>query len=207
MSGGNKNSEKTGFLQRLRRIFRLKISAKILAYFLYIALVPLASVSYVLVSQASEQLLNDASAKQQAVANDLSRRVDNYLANDMNQLALTARLYSTQSFSTTQMDNTFKSLFSQNASLQSVTLQTPNGSQRTYYQKGSDVTIENSSVDLVTSKALDFLAGKSYLLSVGRDEQNIPQVNIGIPILKKYGPPDSGLFALPSGTKDNLLGA
>ncbi len=186
----------------------MKISAKILVYFLYVALVPLVSVSVVLVNEASKQLLQDASAKQKAVSVDLSRRVDNYLANDANQLALVARLYSTKKFDQPLIDQTLSTLFTQNSSLQTATLQTSNGIQRTYsLESDNKVKVENSTIDLISSKALDFLVDKPYIMSVGRDDHNSPQVTIGIPILKQYGKADNELFALQSGSAGNIIGA
>ncbi len=207
MGAGHTASDRKGFLQRAGRALRPKISAKIFIYFLIIALVPLVAVSFVLVTVAHDQLLQDASAKQQAVAVDLSRRVDNYLANDINQLALVARLYTAPNFSANQIDQSLATLFNQNASLQQVTLQTPNGTQRIYTMQGNKVKITNSPVDLINSKALDFMVGKPYLISEGRDGKNLPQVTIGIPILKNYGPPTDELFASPKGTAGNIIGA
>ncbi len=207
MSDGKNASESKGFLHRLKHAFRLKISTKIFIYFLLIALIPLVAVSSDLVLVANNQLLNDASAKQQAVANDLSRRVDNYLANDTNQLELVARLYSTKSFSQSQIDQSVAALFSQNNTLQQVTLMTPNGVQRIYTMQSGSVKAVNSSVDLIDSNALNFMVGKSYITSVGRTSQNEPQVTMGIPILTKYGAPTSDLFAAPKGTTGNILGA
>ena len=207
MTGGRIAPIGKGVLRKVRHAIRLNISAKILIYFLYIALVPLISVSFVLVNNAHDQLLNDATAKQQVVASDLSRRVDNYLANDINLLAFEARLYSAHAFEADQLDKSLTSLFSQNASLQQVTLQTEDELQRTFTKQGSEVKIADSSIDLVNSKALQFLVGKAYLISVGRDAHNKPQIAIGIPILKEYDVPNNDLFASPKGTANNIIGA
>lgn len=207
MNGGTSAHGSKGVLHRLRHAFRLNISTKILIYFLYITLVPLLSVSYVLVNTAHDQLLNDATEKQQAVAADLSKRVDNYIANDINLLAFEARLLSANTFGSGQTDQSLKTLFNQNKSLQQVTLQTANGKQRSFTAQNSTVKVTETSVDLVNSKALDFMIGKAYLLSVGRDAKNNPQIAIGIPILEKYGKPTNELFASPKGSADNIIGA
>ncbi|MCA9334922.1 HAMP domain-containing protein [Candidatus Saccharibacteria bacterium] len=194
-------------LNRLRHALRLNISAKILLSFLYIALVPLISVTYVLVNTAHDQLLKDAAGKQQAVAADLSKRVDNYLANDINLLAFQARLYATQTFDSASIDKSFIALFNQNSTLKRATIQTKDGVQRTYERNGSEITATNSSVDLINSGALEFLIGKSYMLSVGRDELNVPQITIGIPILDTYqSSTTSELFASPKGTPGHIIG-
>lgn len=206
MSGGKNTHNVKDILRRVRPAIRLNISAKILVYFLYITLVPLISVTYVLVNTAHDQLLKDSADKQQAVAADLARRVDNYLANDINLLAFQARLYSAHAVDIDQVYPSFATLFNQNASLQQVTLQTAEGMQHTYTREGSGIKVSDSTIDLVHSRALDFLVGKSYLISVGRDENNIPQLTIGIPILKKYGAPNSELFASPEGSVGNIIG-
>lgn len=210
MSGGNNVSKGKSFFYRVTHP-RLKISAKILIYFLGIALIPMMTVSYVLVTTANDQMLENASAKQQAVATDLARRVDNYLANNINQLALLARLYSSGSFSSNQMDKSFSTLFNQNASLRQVTMMTANtsvehGNQRTFSLKDGKVNVSFTKVNQNT-EILDFLTGKAYFISTGRDAQNNPQIGIGILILKKYDQPSNDLFATPTGTKDNIAGA
>ena len=206
MSGGKDPHNFKDILRRFKPAVRLNISAKIFIYFLYLALVPLVSVTFVLVNTAHDQLLKDATNKQQAVAADLSRRVDNYLANDINLLAFQARLYSSQALDINKLDNSFSALFNQNATLQQVILQASDGVQRSYIREGSTVTATSSSIDLINSGALAFLAGKSYILSVGRDTQNIPQIAIGIPILKKYSQPSSDLFAAPKAKAGNIIG-
>ncbi|USN96089.1 MAG: HAMP domain-containing protein [Candidatus Nomurabacteria bacterium] len=208
MTGGKNSPVGKGVLYKVRHAVRLNISAKILVYFLYIALVPLISVSYVLVNNARDQLLNDATVKQQVVANDLSRRVDNYLANDINMLAFEARLSSTHTLDNDRLDQSLSALFNQNASLQQVSIQTADGRQRTFTSQSSGlIKVTDSKVDLVSSGALQFMVGKSYLISVGRDDNNNPQIAVGLPILKTYGEPSNSLFASPVGTTDNVAGA
>lgn len=207
MNGGKSAGASKNFLHRLRHALRLTISTKIIIYFLYIALVPLISVSYVLVNTAHDQLLHNATEKQQAVAEDLARRVDNYLANDINLLAFQARLYVTQTLDTNGVDKSLKTLFNQNITLQQVTLQLANGKQRTFTKDGTDIKITETSVDLVNSRALDFMVGKSYLLNVGRDTTNKPQMSIGIPILRQYDEPNGELFATQKASQNNIIGA
>ena len=203
MSDGLGASNGKGLLPQLRQAFRLKISAKIFVYFLLIALVPLITVSFVLVAVANNQLLENASAKQQAVATDLSKRVDNYIANDLNQLALMARLYSSQNFSANQTEQNLATLFSQNVSLKQITMQTIDGNERTLKLVDGKVQISRSKLD---NKALDFLANKAYFISPGRDNNNTPQISIGIPILKEYGAPTGDLYATPSGQASEIIG-
>ncbi len=211
MIGGKNAPGRKGFLLRLKHALRLKISAKIFLYFLIIALVPLTTVSYILVTSANNQLLENASDKQQAVATDLSRRVDNYLANNINVLAYAARLYSSGNLNTTQIDQSINTLLDQNATLQQVTMMTANfkkidGNQRTYTIKDGKLDIAASKIDQ-NIEILNFLAGKPYLISVGRDADNNARIGIGIPILKKYSPSNNELFTTQSGTPDNMLGA
>jgi signal transduction histidine kinase len=210
MSGGDNASNGKNFLYRVKHALRLKISAKILIYFLLIALVPLLVVSYVLVTAANDQLLKNASTKQQAVAVDLSRRVDNYLANNVNSLAYVARLYSSRNLDAKQMDQSLIALFSQNAALKKITLLKANGasgSQRTLtLQDNGSIAFGNETID-TSPEIFNFIAGKAYLVSVGRDEKNTPKITVGIPILKKYGPATNDLFATQASSTDNIIGA
>lgn len=204
MGDGQTNPESKTFLQKIKGALRLKISAKILAYFLLISLVPLVAVSFVLVTVANTQLLQNAGAKQQAVATDLSKRVDNYLAGNLNQLALVARLYSSKSFSSSQIEKSLAALFNQNVNLRQVTMQTSDGNELTLKLQDGKVQTTRGKLD---NQALGFLANKSYFMSVGRDEtNNTPQTVIGIPILKTYGPPGDDLFTSSSGPASNIIG-
>ncbi len=207
MSGGGTGSDSKGFLRRAMHFLRPKISAKIFLYFLLIALVPLVVVSYLLVTTAHDQLLEDASAKQQAVATDLSRRVDNYLADNINLLSFEARLYSQRNLSTEQIDKSLATLFDQDASLEQVTMLPSDTAQRTLTRQSDNKVKITSSALNPANRALDFVSGKSYILSVGRDEDNNPQITIGIPILKTYGAPTNDLFRSQSGAGSNIIGA
>jgi signal transduction histidine kinase len=212
------------FALRVKHILRLKISAKILIYFLVIALVPLVVVSYVLVSAAHDQLLADASAKQQAVAADLARRVDNYLAADVNQLAYQARLYSTGNFDSSQMDQNLGTLFNQSARLESITVQTAEGRRQDFYIDGTNVqtnncpkrvlaiydmkvAVESCNLDPTNAKAIEFLKDRPYLISPGRNEKNRPHVLVAVPILKNYDTRENKLFSSPSGSATDIVGA
>lgn len=209
MNGGKDAGASNSLLRRLRHALRLNISTKIIIYFLYFALIPLISVSYVLVNAAHDQLLDNATQKQRAVAEDLARRVDNYLANDINLLVFQARLYASQSFDAVRIDQSIKALFNQNQSLQQIDLQTTKGKQRTFSRQGTDIKISESHIDLEDAHALDLLIGKEEVLSSGLEGgvQKNPQITIGIPILKKYDIPSNDLFATQKGSTENIIGA
>lgn len=196
-----------GFLYRVRYALRLRISAKIFIYFLGVALIPLIVLSIILVNVAHSQLSRDASAKQMAIANDLSHRVDNYFANDLNPLAFVARLYSTHTLSDDQMNQSLIALFNQNSTLEQITLLTPSGGNLTLTMSGGIVKTTKSGSGPAVSSALAFLQNKQFFSSVGRDDNNYPQVAVGVPILKKYGAPSTGLFASESGPTSNISGA
>lgn len=207
MSGGNNTTpDRKGAPRGVARLFRSKISTKIFIYFLIIALVPLVVVSSVLVITAHNQLLQDASTKQQAVATDLSRRVDNYLANNMNLLESEARLYSSHHFDLDQIDQGLSTLFEQNANLKKITVLTSDTAQQTLTMQNGKIKVANTTLN-PANRALDILIGKPYLLSVGRAENNSPQISIGIPILKNYDPPNGDLFSSQSGVGSNIIGA
>lgn len=210
MGDGTKATGKVKLLLRLARSLRLKISAKILLYFLLVALVPLVVVSYVLVTSANNQLLQNASTKQQTIATDLTRRVNNYLANNANLLAYTGRLYSAKELDATQIDNSILTLFEQNVTLKRIILMTisdETGNERKYEAlPDGTIKIEDKQLD-TSAEILKFLEDKPYFISTGRDQDNSPEVGIGIPILKKYGPANDELFNSQGGTADNLSGA
>ncbi len=209
MHGGEGTSDKKGLPYRLRRLFRLKISTKIFVYFLCIALIPFLTIGIPLTIIAKEEMLKNTAAKQQAVATDLARRVDNYLAGKINMLVYIGRLYSTHEFTSQQMDANLAQLFNQDSTLEQVSLMSPNGdvgNGHTLKMQDGKLT-KTDDVRSLGPEVLNVLAGKSYFVSVGRDANNRPQISIGTLILKKYNPATDGLFAAQSGPKENLAGA
>lgn len=209
MGDGENKHKRKGVLRRIKHALRPRISTKILIHFLLIALIPLVIVSYVLVTTARDQMLQNASAKQQAVATDLARRVDNYLANNMNVLAYIGRLHSSHMLTSEQLDQSFAAAFKQDPTLRQITLMTVNGStgsQRTLVMEDGKVTVTEDTID-TSPEILKFIENKPYMLSVGRDGDNNPEVGIGIPILENYAEEDNDLFASQSGKVDNMIGA
>lgn len=202
-------------MYRLRRKLRLRISAKILVYFLGIALVPMLVVSFVLTLRANDQLLANASEKQQAVATDLARRIDNNLASNMNMLVFIARQYSSGKYSGADIDQSLSTLLAQNVALKKVAImetQTDSknsitsGTMRNYLKQDKDVVINDDPLE-VGAEVFNFIANKPYIISVGRDSENNSEIGIGIPILRKYEPATNDLFASQSGNADNIIGA
>jgi|GEM_PF-1210245 len=215
MGEEHNTSEQEGFISRILHLFRPKIATKIFIYFLIIALVPLMTVSYVLVVAANDQLLKSASKNQQTLAHDLARRVDNYLAKSINLLAFEGRLYAANNFKTEeQLIQSLKTLFTQNAALQQVLMLTNDGVQRILtLQEDGEIKVEILSQNEQTgtaqyTEAIAFMVGKPYFISPGRDKDNIPRLTLGIPILKKYAPPNDDLFVSQKGeTVNDLHGA
>lgn len=209
MSGGDGNPDTKGFIHRLKRGFRLRISTKILIYFLFVALIPMAVVSYTFSNAAREQMLENASSKQQAVATDLARRIDNYLASRINMLSYIGRLYSTRDFSVEQVNTSMAALFSQNNTLQQVSVMSPKGeigSGRTYTMENGNLKTADDDVSIGPG-VLDVIANKPYFLSVGRDSENKPQITIGVLVLKKYKDAGDDLITAQQSSSDNLIGA
>lgn len=205
MSGGDNAAGFRGMVVKIRHALRLRISAKILIYFLVIALIPLIAVSYVLVTAAHSQLQSDIGAKQQAVATDLARRVDNYVANNVNLLTYQARLISASQWDTSDIDRRFTTLFNQNSNLRNITVISTNGYQKRADMVDGKLTISDTVVDKAATGAIDFLEDADYLISIGRDGEN-PQATIGVPVFIKYDEASSGLFAAPKGKLSNISG-
>lgn len=164
------------------RFPKLKISSKALLFFLIVSLLPLVIVSYVQVSSAHNQLLNAASGKQQTVASDLSDKVDNYLANKINQLQFLAQI-SSDSSNQSLVSQDVAALLKQDSAISDVSVLGSNGLvQLEYGRDGQVKNVENpdqSGSDAY--KAAYFLLGKPYISTVSYDSKNVPFITIAVP--------------------------
>ncbi len=183
-------------MRKITHIFRGKISTKVFINFVLIGLVPLMTVSFVLVTVANDQLLKNASEKQEAVATDMARRVDNYLANNINLLDLQGRQFSNEQLDDDRLTENLRILFDQTATLKNLTFLTQDGQRRELVRQSDDTIATTVSDDESGDQtgALNFLLGKQFLITVARDAQNNSQIGIAIPILREYSDPTGGLF-------------
>ncbi len=164
---------------------KLKISTKALVFFLIVALLPLAAVTFVLVSSANSQLLKAASTKQQIVAVDLAGKVDNYLTDKISQLAFQSKISS--DFSNTALVNQdLSALLGQDKDIESIFILDSNGIKKVGYNQQGPMSVlagaDQSGSDAY--KAAYFLAGKPYISSVTYNQNSNPFITIAVPVLQ-----------------------
>ncbi|MEI7682901.1 MAG: ATP-binding protein [Candidatus Saccharibacteria bacterium] len=164
-------------------MIKLRISTKILIYFLIVSLVPLLVTSYLLVSSANNQFLQTASAKQQAVANYLSDKAGSYLTNNASNLTYLSKIYSATNINSVAVDQNIAVQFSQNPDLQNLSIVNNTGKEQVVFNRGGKVTALNNVSSSDAFKAINFLNGKNYVSSVIYDDKNDPEITIAVPIL------------------------
>lgn len=165
-------------------IFKIKISSKVLFFFLVVSIVPLVTVTFVLVNSAKTSLLKDATNQQQIVANNTAESVDNYLSSKINTLVLQSQILSVRNFNEMDASQDLAVLIKQDPNLQNVQLLDASGNQEIVFdQQGQVQTLTNqSSSDAY--KAVSYLSGKDYVGSVSYNSKNDPQITIAVPLLK-----------------------
>lgn len=167
----------------IRKLLRFKISTKVLIFFLVVSLLPLFSVTVVLVNTAKSSLLSAAETRQQVVANSTAASVDNYLGSKINTLVFQSQLLASQQSNNTEASQDLAVLVKQDPTLESVSLLNTAGQQQVLFnQQGEQSNLTNqSSSDAF--KAVNFLAGKNYIGSVSYNSKNQPQIVIATPLL------------------------
>ncbi len=163
---------------------RLKLSTKILIYFLLVSLIPLIVTNFLLVSYANSQLLNAASTKQQAIATYLSENVSSYLDNNSKKLNNLAQLYSTGNIDSGELDLNMAVLFSQDSDLQRLAVIDNSGYEQAVFDQDGRVEELKNSSDSDAFRAVNFLDGRPYVSSVSYNENNEPVITIAVPVLK-----------------------
>jgi signal transduction histidine kinase len=165
------------------KMIRLKLSSKILLYFLIVSLLPLVVVSYLLVTSADNQLLSAVSERQQAVAVDLTDRVDNYLNDKIERLVYQAETYSAGNLTPTQINQNLAVLFNQDKDIQSLAILNVAGQDQVAFDKSGQVNTPENQSDSDAFKAVNFLSGKNYVSSVSYNSQHEPLITIAVPVL------------------------
>src|SRR5579863_6879651 len=164
-------------------MINLKISSKVLIYFIFIALSPLFVVTFFLVNTAQSQLLQSAITKQQIIANDLAEKVDSYLANKTNTLVFQSQLYSAKSFSDPSIKHNMAVFINQDKDVDRIALLNTAGQDQTVFNRQGQVTTLNNESASDAYKAATYLQGRAYISSVSYDSQNDPIITIAVPIL------------------------
>ncbi len=164
-------------------MIRLKISTKILLYFALVSLIPLGVATFILVSSAHTQLLQAASTKQQAVANDLADRVNSYLGSKINNLVNISQLYSTGNLPQSEIGQNLAVALNDNPDMQRVAIVNASGQDQVVFKRSGQVsTLENES-NTDAFKAVNFLSGKAYVSSVSYNSSHEPIITIATPVL------------------------
>ncbi len=165
-------------------MLRMKISSKVLIYFVIISIIPLFVVNFVLLSSARSLLLKSASSRQQTVAESTAESVDNYLAGKINVLFYQSRIYSTEIQNKSNSQLKFAVLIKQDSDLEQVSVLGAKGMEEIIFNKTGQLQNYTDQSRSDAYKAVGFLSGKEYVSSVSYNENSEPQITIAVPILK-----------------------
>lgn len=164
-------------------MLKLNIANKILLYFLLVSLLPMIVTTYIVVSSANSQLLNAASLQQQAVANDLADRVNNYLSTKINNLVYLAQLYSSHNLTTSDIDQNIAVLLNRDPNMQRISLVNSAGQDQVVFDRNGQVFNLQNESQTDAFKAVNFLSGKNYVSSVSYNSLHQPIITIAAPVL------------------------
>ncbi|MSR68705.1 sensor histidine kinase [Candidatus Saccharibacteria bacterium] len=167
----------------LRLLPRLKISAKVLVYFLLVSLVPLLLVSIVLADRGRALLRDAAITNQRVVAESTADKINIYLDDRIRALVLQSKLLSTAALEPGVVSKNFEALMKQDESIEEVILLDKLGMQIVKVDTNGmdDSPLDKSLTD--SFKAVSFLKGKHFVGSVNYSEGNVPTITIATPIL------------------------
>lgn len=191
---------------------KLKLSSRILLYFLLVSLVPLIVTNYLLISYANNLLVNAASAKQQAVANYLSDNLSSYLNGNIQSLAYLSRIYLDEELAVSNIDRSATVLFQQYPDLQRLAVLDSSGKEQSVFDSNGKTAELADASQSDPFKAIFFLSGKEYISSVNYNSNNEPTITIALPVLNSdfkgsgYNadqPIESGIFT----ANENIKGA
>lgn len=211
MNGGKLSDSRLTSLSRLRQYLRPKLSIRVFLYFFAISLVPVVFVSYLLISSANNQLLNDTAKRQESVAKNYAKLVENTIESNLDQLSYLARLYSSSVFTFQTSEKQLTELLIQNPSLVKIRILTVDGRELTLKIDGNKISKKIATLPSTVSAVATIFGdnNRPYILSVGKDPQDKkPQMNIGVPILKTYDNNFSNAAnRFQKSSKDNIIGA
>lgn len=165
------------------RRYKSKVSVKIAWRFLAIAIIPLVVIGFVLVQAASGSLRSEAEANQQTYATDRAYRVDTYLDTAAGQLSYAAGLIANNPQA---LDQSLSLLFKKNPDLAKAEVLLAGGKVRTATLEGNEPSLSSSRTES-DNTALDALVGKQRVLTISRNNANMPRVGITLPILDATG--------------------
>ncbi len=163
---------------------KIKISSKLLIYFLIVSVVPLSVLTYDIVGDARMELLKSSIKEQQIIADKTVSSVDNYLADKINTLFFQSHILSVSSVDTKTISQNLAVLIKQDPTIQKVSLLNSKGYQQVVFDTKGQIKQLNDQSGSDEFKAVIFLAGKYFLGPVSYDSSNKPIIKIAVPLLK-----------------------
>jgi signal transduction histidine kinase len=165
-------------------MIRLKISSKLLLYFLIVSLVPLLTVSVVLTSSGKSLLLRSAITRQQIVADNTAVDVDAFLGSKISALTFQAEIYALNRGNDSTASQNLAIVMKQDKNLEQLSVVDSKGNEQVVFtQKGQSNDLTNmSSSDAF--KAVSYLQGKNFVGPVTHNSDGEPQLTIAVPVLR-----------------------
>lgn len=166
----------------MKKRLHLKISTKILIYFLLVSLPPLILSTALLTNSAKQQLLHSAINRQQIIAADTSNKVDNYLTNKINAVVLLSQSISAKNLDSQKIRQNMALTIHFDKSISELSLLNSSGKQTIVFDQNGLI---NKRSDLSSSdafKAAQFLLGNPFIGSVEYNSKDEPTVNVAVPI-------------------------
>jgi len=166
------------------KMLSLKISSKVLLYFLLMSLLPLFVVTLFVVNSARSQLLQSAITKQQIIANNTAANVDNYLANKINTLVFQSQVFSARNFEDQIVNQNLAVLINQDHDIDLLSLLNTKGLEQTVFNRQGQVHTLSDDSGTDAFKAATYLSGNAFVSSVSYNSKNEPLITIAVPILR-----------------------
>lgn len=166
-------------------MFKLKISSKVLLFFLIVSLLPLFTATIVLVSSGKSLLLQSAVTRQQFVAQSTANALDTYLANKISALNFQSRLYTIGGTNDSNINKNLSTLTKLDPELQQIAVVDLTGQEQVLFDKnGQDNDLTNLS-NTDAYKSVTYINGKDFIGAVNYTSSGQPEINIAVPILKQ----------------------
>lgn len=163
---------------------KLKLSTRILIYFLFVAVFTQVINNYLLVSSAKKAFLETAGSKQQAIAGHLSQNVESYLDSNISRLKDIAVMQSASSVQQDEMKRMMAASFGRNSDLERLAILDERGYERLIFDDNGQVHQTEDASGSDAFKAIIFLAGKNFISSVNESDDGSLSITMAVPILK-----------------------
>ncbi len=140
-------------------------------------------------------MLGNAAAKQQTIASDASRAVDNYLGTITGQLNIIAGVYALKPV---EIDQNLQALLKEDPNLQKVEILTKDDKKRVATLRGGQLRVAITDIES-DDTTFDRIANKKRILSLSRDLNNTPELAISLPIRSSADDTDNSLIGVVVG--------